>query len=46
VILYPFMGAALTTPVAAFVDYLLAASTGAIVALLFIGPVQERFAHA
>jgi hypothetical protein len=46
VILYPLMGAALTTPVAAAVDYLLAACTGAILALLFVGPVQERFAHA
>ena len=46
VILYPLMGAALTTPVAAAVDYLLAACTGAIITLLFVGPVQERFAHA
>ncbi len=45
VILLPLMGAAITTPVAALVDYLLAACTGAIVALLFVGPVQERFAH-
>jgi hypothetical protein len=45
-ILLPLMGAAITTPVAALVDYLLATCTGAIVALLFVGPVQERFAHA
>ena len=46
VILYPLMGASITTPVAALVDYLLAAGTGAILAFLFVGPVQERFAHA
>jgi hypothetical protein len=44
--LYLFMGVTLTTPIAAFVDYLLAACSGAVLALLFIGPVQERFAHA
>ena len=46
VALYPFMGAAISTPVASTVDYPLSACSGAIVALLWMNSVREHFTHA
>jgi hypothetical protein len=42
-VLWPLMGASISTPAADVVEYLLNTCSGAILALLFIGPVRERF---